>query len=146
LEPSDVIQFSKSGVTISLQNPELNDLLAVRRKQALAERSDGAFYRYELADAVVYERLLAWTELRRAERDNLANFFTSVARGVLEQFTFTDERDVAWNAHFLDPDIDFNTVADTNAGKTTFVSVGQSYPTTTRSGGVYAASIKLRLW
>ena len=140
------VQFTKGPITITLQNPELNDALAVRKKQALAERSDGKFYRYNLAETVVYERSLAWTELRRSERDNLANFFALIAYGVLYEFTFVDEQGVSWSAHFLDPNLEFMTVADANAGKTTFISGGYSYPTTTRSGGVFAASIRLRLW
>ena len=141
-----MITFTKAAVTIQLQNPELNDLLSVRRKQALAERSDGKYYRYELADAVVYDRLLAWTELRRAERDNLANFFQEIARGVLEQFTFTDEQDVAWNAHFLDPELVIVGVSDSVASSETFLSGGINYPTTTREGGIFFVRVRLRLW
>lgn len=140
------VAFKYGATTIWLQNPERNDLLAVRKKQALAERSDGKFYRFSLADGQVYERRLAWPELRASERNNLRNFFEDLVNGVLENFIFTDEQGVLWNAHFLDPNLEFTTISDSRASTGTFTSGGVTHPTTTRTGGTYAVSVRLRLW
>jgi hypothetical protein len=141
-----MITLTKGVTRVQLQNPDLNDVLSIHSHQGVEQRADGKYYRYDLAAGMTVERELRWTELRRSERDNLASFYQDIVHGTLDPFTFTDERGGNWNAHFLNPDLEFATVADDRASATTFVTGGVSVPTTTRSGGVYACVIKLLLW
>ena len=144
------VTFAKDAVSLKIQNPDLGDLLAVRKQQAAARRSDGAFYRYALATGETHEREIGWSELRRWERDDLLGFFEDTAAGVLNDFIFTDERGTAWDAHFLNTNLEFITVHDDEASSSTFnnsdTSDESDYPTTTRSGGVYSVTVRLRLW
>lgn len=141
-----MITLTKNAVAVNLQNPDLNDLLSIHSHQGIEKRADGKYYRYDLAGGMTSERELRWTELRRSERDNLAAFYSSVVRGTLDPWTFTDERGVAWNAHFLNTELEFQSVADTSSAASTFVTGGVSVPTTTRSGGVYACAVRLLIW
>jgi hypothetical protein len=140
------VKFKLGSVTAWLQNPDLGDTVRDKRHQALAARGDGKYYRYALALGDAIERELHWDELRRSERDDLLSFFQNQAEGILNDFLFLDERGTWWSAHFLDTELEFATASDERATSGTFVSGGVDYPTTTRSGGTYSVTVRLRLW
>ena len=140
------VTFEKGAVSVELQNPDRGDTLKSIMQQRIEPRSDGQYYRYSLADGAVHEREISWGELRLSEKNDLQDFFEDTADGVLENFTFTDERGTAWNAHFLDPDLAIVTVSDTVKSSETFTSDEIEYPTTTREGGTFSVRVRLRLW
>lgn len=140
------VRLSKGVVTFELSNPELGDLDRLDKRQVVQARSDGGVYVYELASDGVRDRELQFNNLRRAERDNLWNFFNAVARGAMEPWTFTDERGENWNARFLDSTLEFTAVQDDVSGGGTFIAGGVPVPTTTRSGGYYSTKFRLRIW
>lgn len=140
------VTLTKGVAVVILSNPQLGDALALKRRAVVQDRSDGGVYVFETAAGHAYERTLQLDALRRPERDALSSFFDASVRGPLKAFTFTDERGDNWNARFLDPQIEFTSVGDAVASAGTFASGGKNYPTTTRSGGYYSTSVRLKLW
>jgi hypothetical protein len=139
------VSFSRGGVTATVQNPDLNDQLNLDPHQVVQPKASGGFYRFALADATDTRRELKWSNLRLSELNDLSNFFENQAQGTLNEFTFTDERNVARAAYFLSATLDPVTVADEAASTGSFVTGGDTVPTTVRSGGFYELTIKLHL-
>jgi hypothetical protein len=139
------VSLAYSSTTVTLQNPDLGDKAQSLKHQALARRADGSYARYAFASGQALEREMGWSALRRSEWEALKSFFETTVDGVLTAFTFTDERGTAWTAHFLDPELEAETVADGVSSSGTFTSGAVSYPTTTRNGGEYAVSVRLAL-
>lgn len=140
------VTFAKDTTTVVLQNPDLGDRKTLVKGQAVERMADGRYVRFALSATDGVERELHWSNLRRSEYEALESFFKTTANGVLNDFTFTDERGTAYNAHFLDADFDAETVRDAVASSQKFTSGAVQYPTTTRTGGIYACSVKLKLW
>jgi hypothetical protein len=139
------ISFFLNGVTATIQNPDLEDKRDLDLHQAVQPKAGGGFYRFALAAAADSQRALKWSNLRLSELADLASFFENSAQGTLKEFTFTDERGTQYAAYFLDAKLAPVTVSDDAASTGTFVSGGATAPTTTRSGGFYALTIKLHL-
>ena len=139
------VSFSLSGVTARVQNPDLNNQLNLDPHQVVQPKASGGFYRFALADSADTRRELKWSNLRLSELNDVQGFFRNQAQGTLNEFTFTDERNVAWAAYFLSATLDPVTVADEAASTGSFVTGGDTVPTTVRSGGFYELTIKLHL-
>ena len=140
------VTFALEAVSVVLQNPDLGDRLDDNLGQVLAPRSDGQFYRYGLTSAARAEREIGWSNLRADELALLKSFFDSTAQGILNTFTFTDERGNSWTAHFLESVLSPVTVADAISGSASTFTVGaKTYPTTKRTGGVYSVRVRLCL-
>ena len=139
------VSFSLGGVTATVQNPDLNDQLNLDPHQVVQPKASGGFYRFALADATDTLRELKWSNLRLSELNALQTFFNNQAQGTLNEFTFTDERGVSWAAYFLNATLDPITVADEAASIGSFVTGGETVPTTVRSGGFYQLTIKLHI-
>jgi hypothetical protein len=139
------VSFSLGGVTATVQNPDLNDQLNLDPHQVVQPKASGGFYRFALADVTDTQRELKWSNLRLSELNALQSFFSNQAQGTLNEFTFTDERGVAWAAYFLSATLDPITVADEPASTGSFVTGGDTVPTTTRTGGTYELTIKLHI-
>ncbi|MGD1001853.1 MAG: hypothetical protein ABSA67_14255 [Candidatus Brocadiia bacterium] len=139
------VSFSLGGVTATVQNPDLNDQLDLDPHQVVQPKASGGFYRFALADATDTRRELKWSNLRLSELNDVQSFFKNQAQGTLNEFTFTDERNVAWAAYFLSATLAPVTVADEAASTGSFVTGGDTVATTVRSGGFYELTIKLHL-
>ena len=139
------VTFAKDGTSAVLRNPDLDDKLDLDTHQVVQPKAGGGFYRYALAAAADKQRELRWSHLLRSELDALLSFFEFTAQGMLNEFTFTDERGGAWTAHFLNPTLDPVTVHDDAASTGTYATGGVTRPTTTRGGGYYSLAFKLHL-
>ena len=139
------VSFSLGGVTATVQNPDLNDQLDLDPHQVVQPKASGGFYRFALADATDEQRELEWTNLRLSELNALQNFFQDQAEGTINEFNFCDERGKNYAAYFLSPTLNPITVADEATATGSFVTGGDTVPTTLRSGGFYKLTIKLHL-
>jgi hypothetical protein len=139
------VSFSLSGVTATVQNPDLDDKLDLDPHQVVQPKASGGFYRFALAAAADTQRELRWSNLRVSELNDLAAFFENQAQGVLNEFTFTDERGAQYAAYFVNAKLEPVTVSDDAASTGSFSTGGDMVPTTLRSGGFYALTVKLHL-
>ena len=138
------VRFVKGGVTIDIQNPDRTNTIKLEKSQVVNRSAAGDRYRYDRAVDVQYMRL-RWSELRESEKTDLETFFDVSADGVMNSFTFTDQRGTAWTAYFVDPELEFTERADATASATTFTSGGVAYPTTTRNKGVWSVECTLEV-
>ena len=123
----------------------MQNAIATEKIQVVGRSAAGGRYRYDRGVSIKTMRL-SWNELRDAEKVALDGFFTTTVDGVMTQFTYTDHRGTAWDAYFADPVLEFTEVADKQSGaKTTFTSGAVSYPTTTRTAGVWACQVTLEV-
>jgi hypothetical protein len=139
------VSFSLGGATITIQNPDLDDKLTLDPHQVVQPKADGGFYRYALAAATDAVRELKWSNLRLSELNDLTGFFNNQAQGALNEFTFTDERGAAWAASFLNATLEPVTITDELNAAGTFVSGGNTIPTSTRKLGFYELAVKLHI-
>jgi len=139
------VSFSLGGVTITVQNPDLDDKLDLDPHQVVQPKASGGFYRFALADAMDMQRELRWSNLRLSELNDLKSFYNATALGTLNTFLFTDERGQNFDAYFLSPTLGPVTVSDESQFPGSFTSGGNTIPTTRRSGGFYELTIKLHL-
>jgi len=138
------VRFASGVTTVDLQNPHVQNAIALDKEQHVGRSVAGARYRYDRGPET--KRLkLKWSELRESEKTELQSFFATTVDGVMTQFTYTDHRGAAWNAQFVEPLLEFVEVADASAGATTFTSDGDTYPTTTREAGVWSVEFELEV-
>lgn len=138
------VRFSYAGTTVDLQNPNVQNAIALDKVQVVGRSVAGARYRYDRGVDVRTLRL-HWSQLRESEKAELQSFFETTVDGVMTQFTYTDHRGTAWSAQFVNPTLEFVEVADSAASAGTFTSDGDTYPTTTREAGVWSVEVELEV-
>jgi hypothetical protein len=139
------VSFALGATTITIQNPDLDDKRDLDPHQVAQPKADGGFYRYALAAATETLRELKWSSLRLSELNDLLGFFKNQSQGALNEFTFTDERGTAWAASFLNAKLNPVTITDELNAAGTFLSGGNTIPTSTRKLGFYELAIKLHV-
>ncbi len=138
------VTFTSGLTVVDLQNPSLQNTIAVEKLGAGNRSAGGTRYWYSKG-ITIYTLRLHWDELRDTEKRDLLDFFDNIVQGPLTQFTYRDHRGYNWTAFFQDEKIEFSEVADESTGRTTFVSGGVTYPTTERYDGVWATDVILEV-
>ena len=142
------VTFAKAATTVKLQNPDVQNVLSIDKTQVVNRSAAGDRYRYDRGVDVRTMRL-HWGELRESEKAALESFFDTTADGVMNAFTYTDHRGIAWDAYFVEPALAFTEVADSQSGAAGTFQVdgatGAAYPTTTRTSGVWSVDVVLEV-
>jgi len=138
------VTFTSGATVCRIQNPDVQNTVALDKEQVVGRSVAGARYRYDRGVDTITMRL-SWSNLRDVEKAALLTFFDSTVDGTITEFTYTDHRGAAWNAQFVEPLLEFVEVADASAGATTFISDGDTYPTTTREAGVWSVEFELEV-
>jgi len=138
------VAFTSGGTTVELQNPTLQNTIAVEKLGAGNRSAGGTRYWYSKG-ITIYTLSLRWDELRDTEKRELLDFFDNTVQGPLTQFIYRDHRGYRWNAYFQDEKLEFAEVADSKAFDTTFSSGGTNYPTSERTAGIWSTQCVLEV-
>ena len=142
------VRFSYGETTVDVQNPDVQNTVALDKEQVVGRSVAGARYRYDRGVEVLTIRL-SWSNLRDDEKVALLSFFETTVDGVMTAFTYTDHRGTAWSAQFVEPSLEFTERGDAQSGVAGTYQIdgasGTAYPTTTRTLGVWATSFLLEV-
>lgn len=133
------VRFVLGGTDMKVQNPELTNREKVRKFLTSQRAAGGQLYVYDKG-ITTYELKMRWRSLRDSEKEELQAFFDDDADGMVNTFTFYDQRKVQYTARFLHSTIEFVELADSLDSGETFTSDGNTYPTTVRTTPAYWAT------
>ena len=100
------VTLAKDATSVTVPAPARVSRALTRCGQASGRTAGGETYAYELG-ATIHEAELEFRSLTSAEKDSLASFFESTARGMLEMWTYTDPAGGEHAARFAEPAIVF---------------------------------------
>jgi len=142
------VTFTSGATVCRIQNPDVQNTVALDKEQVVGRSVAGARYRYDRGVDTITMRL-SWSNLRDVEKAALLTFFDSTVDGTITEFTYTDHRGTGWTAQFVEPSLEFAERGDVQSGSDgTFQingSSGTAYPTTTRIRGVWSTSFLLEV-
>lgn len=140
------VSLTYSSSTIWLQNPQVANVYAIKKNQALGRTSGGAVYTYDKgSDQKRME--LEFANLRHGEKDALETFYKTTVNGIMTTWTYTDHGGTAWNARFLDDELQFIEEASDilSAASMPFYVATLTYPGNRFTKGIWKVKINLEV-
>ena len=105
------VTFAKDAVSITIRNPEVGNIDAIRRRVPVGETEGGDIFAYKQGTAS-QDLELSWTELTNTEKADLQGFIEDTVDGSYETFTYTDHDGTDWTARILDDETRFEEFFD----------------------------------
>ena len=121
---------------VEIRNPNLRNVSITEKEQDLVRPAGGETYARD-SGITLYRLDLPFENLKLAEKSALHTFFAATVQGMYQDFLYTDHRGGRWLVRFAQSTLEFVEIADKEASSGTFSSGGNTYPTTTREGGIW---------
>lgn len=140
------VSLTYSTTTIWLQNPQVANVYAVKKNQALGRTSGGTVYTYDKgSDQKRME--LEFANLRQGEKDALETFYKTTVNGIMNTWTYVDHGGVSHTARFLDDELQFVEEASDilSSSALPFYVSTLTYPGNRFSKGIWRVKLNLEV-